>query len=120
MRQLKVVVAYGDIFYYEAAIERLRIEGYQVFTAKSKKEVLDIFAREQPDCFITGVELAFRDGDDLIDIAQRQYPDMKIIATSTGEPENDEKKYRKSGVPFLAIPYRPVKLLNLLKKLFTH
>lgn len=60
----------------------LHQQGYQVLCAENAKQALEILETESIDLMLSDVIMPSMDGYQLADIAQKQYPDMKIQLAS--------------------------------------
>ncbi|MEJ2234998.1 MAG: response regulator, partial [Syntrophobacterales bacterium] len=57
-------------------------EGYEVLTAETGREGLEIFIRELPSIILVDVNLADIDGIEVLKRVKEQNPDVQVIVTS--------------------------------------
>lgn len=62
----------------------LEQEGYEVIDAKDGKEGTKLYRQTPTDLVITGVVMPEKDGIEILRELKRDFPDVKIIATSGG------------------------------------
>lgn len=95
----------------------LKSDGYEVFTAASGEEGLDIFDRELPDIVITDIRMPGMDGIEVLKkIKERPHPAEVIIITGHGDIDNaiDSLKYGASD--FINKPVRAENLSLALQR----
>ena len=81
----KKVVVIDDDAQIRRVIElKLRTQGYEVITAASGKEGLNLIKSKQPDVVITDIIMPEKDGIEVITEVLRDFPNVKIIAMSGG------------------------------------
>ena len=57
-------------------------EGYEVLTAETGREGLEIFARERPSIILVEINMADVDGIEVLKRLKEQNPDVQVIVTS--------------------------------------
>lgn len=95
----------------------LRSDGYDVLTAASGEQGLEIFDRERPDIVITDIRMPGMDGIEVLKkIKERSHPAEVIIITGHGDIENaiDSLKYGASD--FINKPIRAENLSLALQR----
>ncbi len=95
----------------------LKSDGYEVLTAASGEEGLEIFDRELPDIVITDIRMPGMDGIEVLKkIKERPHPAEVIIITGHGDIENaiDSLKYGASD--FINKPVRAENLALALQR----
>ncbi|MFO7558228.1 MAG: response regulator [Desulfobacterales bacterium] len=95
----------------------LRSDGYDVLTAASGEQGLEIFDRELPDIVITDIRMPGMDGIEVLKkIKERSHPAEVIIITGHGDIENaiDSLKYGASD--FINKPIRAENLSLALQR----
>lgn len=95
----------------------LRSDGYDVLTACSGKEGLEIFNRESPDIVITDIKMPGMDGIDVLKtIKERSETAEVIITTGHGDVENAIEALKYGASDFINKPVRDENLALALKR----
>jgi PAS domain S-box-containing protein len=98
------------------ALER---SGFSVLEAATGEEALAICAEQQKTLRIVLLDLTMpgMSGEATLSELQRQWPSLPVIVSSGFMPD-DSNGF--DGVPFLAKPYRPSELVDIIRRLFEH
>ncbi len=95
----------------------LRSDGYDVLTAFSGEEGLEIFDREFPDIVITDVKMPGMDGIEVLkNIKERSRNAEVIIITGHGDAENAIEALKYGASDFINKPVRDESLALALKR----
>jgi len=85
----------------------LRSDGYEVFTATSGAEGLEIFDREKPDIVITDIKMPGMDGIEVLKRVKAHDPDTEvIIITGHGDIDNAIEALKYGASDFINKPIR--------------
>ncbi|MFO7964275.1 MAG: response regulator [Desulfobacterales bacterium] len=95
----------------------LRSDGYEVLTASSGEEGLDVFDRESPDIVITDIKMPGMDGIEVLKrIKARSDTAEVIIITGHGDVENAIEALKYGASDFINKPVRDETLALALKR----
>jgi len=97
--------------------EVLQSHNYQVFSAESGVEALEILSKETIDLLITDVIMPNMDGFELAAQVKKSYPDIKILIASGYNERLQVRDTDKSLYQQLEKPYRSIELLNKVRSL---
>jgi two-component system, NtrC family, sensor kinase len=85
----------------------LRSDGYEVFTATSGAEGLEIFDREKPEIVITDIKMPGMDGIEVLKRVKARNPDTEvIIITGHGDIDNAIEALKYGASDFINKPIR--------------
>ncbi len=99
----------------------LQKAGFTVIKAKGGKEAIELMGRKRPDLILLDIDIPEMSGPEIEQIL-RDDPDTKKIPIiylteiMTKEEEKKEFGHASGGNLFIAKPYDPKKLLELVKK----
>ncbi|MBI5609844.1 MAG: sigma-54-dependent Fis family transcriptional regulator, partial [Deltaproteobacteria bacterium] len=92
--------------------------GYQVQTAESAEQALQLFAQEPCDVVITDLRMPGMDGLDLLAQLRRDRPDTDVIVmTAFGSVETAVRAMREGAADYLTKPFRFAELHERLNKI---
>jgi len=111
----RVLVVEDDLIIGELAAEVLMEAGLEVFTAASAEEAEVLLTDMSIDVLFTDVDLGGRDGFDLAVTALSLQPLLSVVFTS-GRSRTCHGMCASAGVPFLAKPYRPLELVEMMER----
>ena len=97
---------------------KLRISGYDVVTASSGKEALDVISSACPDEMLLDVVMPGMDGFEVLE-KLRTSSELPIIVFSA-RPENAQKALRLGANDFLAKPLDVNEMIMRIKELLYH
>ncbi|HET98121.1 MAG TPA: sigma-54-dependent Fis family transcriptional regulator [Desulfurivibrio alkaliphilus] len=101
--------------------ELLRDEHYEVFTAASGEEALNIIHRSDLDLIITDMRMPGMDGLALLKTVKAQHPDLPMIMiTAFGEVDKAVEAMRNGAFNYLAKPFNNDELLVSVRKAIEH
>jgi ligand-binding sensor domain-containing protein/signal transduction histidine kinase/CheY-like chemotaxis protein len=115
----KVLVVEDEESVLEFVKRALKECGYNVCSAASAWEALDIFEKEKRDfkLLFSDVVLPDRNGVELADEVLSRCPDIKVLLTSGYTDQQSQwRAIRDRGFPFLQKPYMLVDLLRSIKE----
>ncbi len=113
-----ILVVDDELALLNLACEVLRQQGYQVFSARSAAQALEIMEAEQIDLLFSDIVMPDMDGYALAAIVQEKYPAIKIQLASgfsSGEHTNEADKALTQNL--LQKPYDAQTLLNQIRSL---
>ncbi len=85
----------------------LRSDGYEVVTAYSGEEGLDVFDRELPDIVVTDIKMPGMDGIDVLKNIKERSPETEvIIITGHGDIDNAIEALKHGASDFINKPVR--------------
>lgn len=115
-----ILLAEDETSLREMVQEVLSLQGYRVLTAASGPAALEIWHREQQriDLLLTDIVMpGGMMGTDLAAQVRRANPELKVIFTTGYSPGVTGIKYPfEEGINFLAKPYSPNKLAQVVRK----
>ena len=96
----------------------LQKEGYSIFSANDGNEGIELIKEIKPDLILTDIMLTYKSGLEVLSISKKLYPTIPIIVISAlGREEENIQKAFKIGIDgFIAKPFKPSRLLELIQK----
>ena len=95
----------------------LEKKGYDVLTALSGEDALDLLKKQKIDIAITDIWLPGMDGFELTSRIKKEYPMVEVIMSAELKSPQDVKRASEAGVSkFLPKPFRPDELEEILKE----
>ncbi|MBI5607565.1 MAG: sigma-54-dependent Fis family transcriptional regulator [Deltaproteobacteria bacterium] len=92
--------------------------GYQVQTAESAEQALELFAQQPCDVIITDLRMPGMDGLELLARLRRERPDTDVIVmTAFGSVETAVRAMREGAADYLTKPFRFAELHERLNKI---
>ncbi len=102
--------------------KRVLSQKYEVLSASSGKEALEIYDREKPDLILSDLLMPEMNGFEMHQILQERYteriPIMYMTADDTDETEN--KGFDLGAADFIRKPFRPDILLRRVENILTN
>ncbi len=89
---------------------KLRISGYEVITASSGQEALDLAGTESPDLMLLDVIMTGLNGFEVLE-KLRKFSKMPVIVFSA-RPENAQKAFSSGADDFIAKPFNVDEMVN--------
>lgn len=115
-----ILVVEDETVVRELAVEILRLHGYNVLTAESGVQGLEIWDRHHAEIDLLLTDMVMPGGVNGPELAERllqKKPDLKVIYTSGYSPGIAGKDLTlMAGFNFLPKPYPPSKLVSLLRE----
>ncbi len=99
MRPARILVVEDNLMNMELAVDLLRFQGYEIFTAQTGKEALEIAAREELDLVLMDVQLPGMDGLAVTKIL-KENPKTKhipVVALTAHAMKGDEERMLEEG-----------------------
>ena len=99
MRPARILVVEDNPMNMELAVDLLRLQGYEIFTAQTGKEALEIAAREELDLVLMDVALPGMDGLTVTRIL-KENPKTKhipVVALTAHAMKGDEERMLDQG-----------------------
>jgi CheY-like chemotaxis protein len=97
----------------------LRRAGYRVLTAPGGREGIELFHAHRPALVITDIRMPGKDGFEVIEELRREYPDVRTIAVSGGDPTGVDLLKRALAIrasDFIAKPINPFNLVTRVRR----
>jgi CheY-like chemotaxis protein len=114
-----ILVIDDDDLFRQTLETVLRRAGYRVLAATNGRDGIELFHAHQPDLVVTDVRMPGKDGFEVIRELRQDYPDVRTIAVSGGDPTGVEllKRALEIGAcDFIAKPINPFNLVTRVKK----
>jgi DNA-binding NtrC family response regulator len=89
--------------------------GYECLLASDGAKGLEVFGRAKPDLIVTGVEMPFTSGIELLQQVRQQDPDAAVIVLSGGTDEAAMTSFKLGAFKVLAKPVNMDELLLTAK-----
>ncbi len=95
----------------------LRSDGYEVVTAYSGEEGLEVFDRESPDIVVTDIKMPGMDGIEVLKNIKQRNPEVEvIIITGHGDIDNAIEALKHGASDFINKPVRDEAISLALKR----
>lgn len=92
--------------------------GYEIVTALTGKEALDIYEKEKPDIILLDLGLPDMDGREVLKEIKAKVPQFKIVVISAYKDEDTKNELLQLGADyFLGKPFATPDLYELIKKI---
>ncbi|MFH1860848.1 MAG: response regulator [bacterium] len=114
----KVLIVDDEVHIRRIIAEKIRNEGYTIFTAENGQEAVDIAKKEKPDLIIMDIMMPVMNGIEAIKIL-KQDPDMAnthifvLTAMEFGETEKEIVSIVGAS-NVITKPFSPKELLNII------
>jgi len=113
----KILVVDDEHFITFTLKQHLEQEGYEVFTAPSAEEGLEIYKAEIPDVLILDVQLPGMSGLELLATLKKIYPEnIVIIITAFGDIETAVRAIKSGAYDFVEKPFDLNRVSIIIKK----
>lgn len=110
----KIFIVDDDESFLRETKALLEEGGYPCMTCSDSTKALSAIESFTPDCVILDINMPFLDGQDLLLLIRRRYPDLPVIVC-TAIPNVDERYLLKSGASdILRKPFDHTVLFNTL------
>jgi two-component system NtrC family response regulator len=101
--------------------ELLQDEGFEVYTARSGEEGLQVFRNTELDLILTDMQMPGMDGITLLKTVKKENPDLPVIMiTAYGEVEKAVLAMRSGAYTFLTKPFNNQELIVNIQKAVEH
>ena len=119
--KVKILVVDDEAIVRESLGDWLKDAGYQVFTAESGHEALEVIEREKPGIMITDLVMPGMDGIELMKRAKASQPGIEvIIITAYASIPTAIAAMREGAYDYIEKPFCPERAELLIKKLSEH
>jgi len=113
----KILIIDDEHFITFTLKQHLEQEGYEVFTAPSAEEGLEIYKAEIPDVLILDVQLPGMSGLELLTTLKKIYPEnIVIIITAFGDIETAVTAIKSGAYDFVEKPFDLNRVSIIIKK----
>ncbi|GAB4366307.1 MAG: sigma-54 dependent transcriptional regulator [Calditrichia bacterium] len=118
MDNIKILIVDDEVDALNAIKIGLQDNNYQLFTATSKHQALDIINRESIDIAVTDLKLKDGTGLDILNYIQKNCPQISvIIMTAYGTVDTAIQAIRGGAYDYLQKPFRMADLTRLIDRL---
>jgi len=106
----------------EAMKRSLRREPYEVLTAGSGEQALDLMKQHEPDVIVADEKMPGMAGTELLAIVRREHPStMRIILTGCGTLETAMRAINEGEIyRFFTKPYHEADLVQTIREALEH
>jgi CheY-like chemotaxis protein len=114
-----ILVIDDDDLFRQTLATVLRRAGYRVIAATNGREGIELFRTHLPALVVTDIRMPGKDGFEVIRELRQDFPDVRTIAVSGGDPTGTEllKRALEIGASdFIAKPINPFNLVGRVKK----
>ena len=122
MAKVTVLIADDLKFFLEIEKSYLQRGGFEVLTATSGEEAVDIAQKRQPNLVLLDLEMPKMDGVAAC-VAMRKVAALQatpiIIMSATGTPQNRERCLKAGCTEFVAKPEKPDELLGIVARILS-
>lgn len=110
---IKVLVLDDEPSIRDSLCEYLRDFGYDVRTAKSAEEAMELMELEEPDVAIVDIRLPGMDGDRMIQLCSKEMPNLQYLVHTGSVAFSVHDELEALGITDQSILRKPV--LNMSK-----
>lgn len=121
MNNKGILLAEDDFQIRMLLVELLKNEGYTVFDAEDGEEAIQLYEknRDTIELLLLDLGLPKMTGVEVFKKIRKDKPDIKIIAMSGwGQRETVDELYDEGINIFIQKPYKPVQILETVRKTF--
>jgi CheY-like chemotaxis protein len=122
LAKVTVLIADDLKFFLEIEKSYLQRGGFEVLTATSGEEAVDIARKRQPSLVLLDLEMPKMDGVEACE-AMRKVAALQgtpiIIMSATGTPQNRERCLKAGCTEFVAKPEKPDELLGIVARILS-
>jgi len=122
LAKVTVLIADDLKFFLEIEKSYLQRGGFEVLTATSGEEAVDIAQKRQPNLVLLDLEMPKMDGVAAC-VAMRKVAALQatpiIIMSATGTPQNRERCLKAGCTEFVAKPEKPDELLGIVARILS-
>jgi two-component system response regulator AtoC len=121
MKKVKILVVDDEIVVRESLSDWLKDAGYQVFTAESGYEALEMIEKEKPGIMIADLMMPGMDGIELMKKAREQQPGLEVvIVTAYASIPTAITAMKEGAYDYIEKPFCPERAELLVRKLAEH
>ena len=121
MKKVKILVVDDEVVVRESLSDWLEEAGYQVFTAESGYEALEMIEKEKPGIMIADLMMPGMDGIELMKKAREQQPGLEVvIVTAYASIPTAITAMKEGAYDYIEKPFCPERAELLVKKLAEH
>jgi two-component system response regulator AtoC len=121
MKKVKILVVDDEIVVRESLSDWLKDAGYQVFTAESGCEALEMIEKEKPGIMIADLMMPGMDGIELMKKAREQQPGLEVvIVTAYASIPTAITAMKEGAYDYIEKPFCPERAELLVRKLAEH
>jgi two-component system response regulator AtoC len=121
MRRVKILVVDDEVVVRESLSDWLKEAGYQVFTAESGYEALEMIEKEKPGIMIADLMMPGMDGIELMKKAREQQPGLEVvIVTAYASIPTAITAMKEGAYDYIEKPFCPERAELLVRKLAEH
>ncbi len=97
--------------------DSLRLQGYDVVSAASGEEALQLLRKQRFDLLLTDQAMPGLSGIELAEATARIHPDVPIVLLTTESQESKKQEGKAAGATgWIIKPFKPEQLLTVVRK----
>ena len=121
MQTTSVLVVEDDAGLREALCDTLSLANYQVLSAQSAEQALQMLKEHKISLLISDVQMGTMSGLDLLKTVKLNYPSLPVLMMTAYANVNDAViAIRQGAVDYLAKPFSPEVLVNMVGRYAIH
>lgn len=121
MGQVRILIIDDEMVICESLAGWLRRDGYDVSTALSGEEALEILKQKNFDILLLDIQMDGISGIDVLSHVKENYPDIDVIMiTAFGSVSSAVQAMKLHAFDYILKPFDPDELGVLIKKLIDH
>jgi len=121
MQTTSVLVVEDDAGLREALCDTLSLANYQVLSAQSAEQALQMLKEHKVSLLISDVQMGTMSGLDLLKTVKLNYPSLPVLMMTAYANVNDAViAIRQGAVDYLAKPFSPEVLVNMVGRYALH
>lgn len=121
MQTTSVLVVEDDAGLREALCDTLSLANYQVLSAQSAEQALQMLKENKVSLLISDVQMGTMSGLDLLKTVKLNYPSLPVLMMTAYANVNDAViAIRQGAVDYLAKPFSPEVLVNMVGRYALH
>jgi len=116
--RIRVLVVDDEEIFRETFAEILIEEGYEVFTAGSGEEAIELAKEKKPQVVFMDIKLPGVNGCEVWKMVKKMYPQVKgIMVTAYSVPDLVKEALKEGAITCLYKPFELPEVIKLLKKI---
>lgn len=118
MKPARILVVDDDPHHNKIVKALLEHEGYEVMTAVSTRQAVEVQWKFEPDLVLLDIMMPMLDGYTACDTLRKVHPELPIVMLSAKDRAEDVREAWDWGAShYLTKPFEPQELLDIIRRL---